>query len=53
MLIPCYQHTKEFREWKKGPSRNTFLETWRNKGHLRQIQLYKAYNYMFFNVLYL
>lgn len=50
LTISCYKHTKKFREWKRGESRNVFLETWRNKGHLRQIQLYKAFEYMCFNV---
>lgn len=50
LKIPCYRHTKRFKKWKNGESREAQASGWRNKGHLRQLQLYKAFSYMCMNV---
>lgn len=50
LKIPCYRHTKRFKKWKNGESREAQASGWRNKGHLRQLQLYRAFSYMCINV---
>lgn len=45
MRIPKYKHSREYRVWRKSRKVN-LMQYWKNKGYLRQIQIYQAFSYL-------